>query len=139
MMLESASNSTNGNSTLASSAVQPVAQIQQFNQDTGSGPVCCTTVGSTIPGQTAGTTTPTTAALADDTSEVATEEEEEVEEETIEEEDNNRNDDEQEEESNNNDNEDNNNDNDNNDSSRDIMDHVEDTMRESGIDFSFGD
>ncbi len=139
MMLESASNSTNGKSTLASSAVQPVAQIQQFNQDTGSGPVCCTTVGSTIPGQTAGTTTPTTAALADDTSEVATEEEEEVEEETIEEEDNNRNDDEQEEESNNNDNEDNNNDNDNNDSSRDIMDHVEDTMRESGIDFSFGD
>ena len=139
LMLESASNSTNGNSTLASNAIQPVAQIQQFNQDTGSGPVCCTTVGSTIPGQTAGTTTPTAAALADDTPEVATEEEEEVEEETIEEEDNNRNDDEQEEESNNNDNEDNNNDNDNNDSSRDIMDHVEDTMRESGIDFSFGD
>lgn len=135
MMLESASNSTNGNSTLASNAIQPVAQIQQFNQDTGSGPVCCTTVGGTIPGQTAGTT-PTAAALADDTSEVATEEEE-VEEETTEEEDNNRNDDEQEEESNNNDNEDN--DNDNNDSSRDIMDEVEDTMRESGIDFSFGD
>jgi hypothetical protein len=135
LMLESASNSTNGNSTLASNAIQPVAQIQQFNQDTGSGPVCCTTVGGTIPGQTAGTT-PTAAALADDTSEVATEEEE-VEEETTEEEDNNRNDDEQEEESNNNDNEDN--DNDNNDSSRDIMDEVEDTMRESGIDFSFGD
>jgi hypothetical protein len=137
LMLESASNSTNGNSTLASNAIQPVAQIQQFNQDTGSGPVCCTTVGGTIPGQTAGTT-PTAAALADDTSEVATEEEE-VEEETTEEEDNNRNDDEQEEESNNNDNEDNDNDNDNNDSSRDIMDEVEDTMRESGIDFSFGD
>jgi hypothetical protein len=137
LMLESASNSTNGNSTPASNAIQPVAQIQQFNQDTGSGPVCCTTVGGTIPGQTAGTT-PTAAALADDTSEVATEEEE-VEEETTEEEDNNRNDDEQEEESNNNDNEDNDNDNDNNDSSRDIMDEVEDTMRESGIDFSFGD
>jgi hypothetical protein len=43
MMLESASNSTNGNSTLASNAIQPVAQIQQFNQDTGSGPVCCKT------------------------------------------------------------------------------------------------
>ncbi|WP_415310355.1 hypothetical protein [Candidatus Nitrosocosmicus sp. FF01] len=43
LMLESASNSTNGNSTLASNAIQPVAQIQQFNQDTGSGPVCCKT------------------------------------------------------------------------------------------------
>jgi hypothetical protein len=43
MMLESASNSTNGNSTLASNAIQPIAQIQQFNQDTGSGPVCCKT------------------------------------------------------------------------------------------------
>ncbi len=45
LMLESAANSTNGgNSTLASSgAIQPVAQIQQFNQDTGNGPVCCKT------------------------------------------------------------------------------------------------
>ena len=137
MMLESASNSTNGNSTLASNAIQPVAQIQQFNQDTGSAPVCCTTVGGTIPGQTTGTTSPTAAVLADDTSEVATEEEE-VEEETIEEEDSNRNDEEQEEESNNNDDEENN-DNDDNDSSRDIMNDVEDTMRESGIDFSFDD
>ncbi len=43
LMLESASNSTNGNSTLVSNGIQPVAQIQQFNQDTGSGPVCCKT------------------------------------------------------------------------------------------------
>ena len=138
LMLESASNSTNGNSTLASNAIQPVAQIQQFNQDTGSGPVCCTTVGGTIPGQTTGATSPTAAILADDTPEVATEEEEEeVEEEVIEEEDSNSNDEEQQEESNNNDEEDNSND--DSDSSRDIMDEVEDTMRESGIDFSFGD
>jgi hypothetical protein len=33
----------NKNTTLASDAIQPVAQIQQFNQDTGSGPVCCKT------------------------------------------------------------------------------------------------
>jgi hypothetical protein len=140
LMLESASNSTNGNSTLASNAIQPVAQIQQFNQDTGSGPVCCTTVGGTIPGQTTAATSPTAAILADDTPEVATEEEEEeevIEEEVIEEEDSNRNDEEQQEESNNNDEEDNSND--DSDSSRDIMDEVEDTMRESGIDFSFGD
>ena len=139
LMLESASNSTNGNSTLASNAIQPVAQIQQFNQDTGSGPVCCTTVGGTIPGQTTAATSPTAAILADDTPEVATEEEEEeeVEEEVIEEEDSNSNDEEQQEESNNNDEEDNSND--DSDSSRDIMDEVEDTMRESGIDFSFGD
>ena len=33
------------NSTLASSnaTIQPVAQIQQFNQDTGSGSICCKT------------------------------------------------------------------------------------------------
>ncbi|WP_161486302.1 hypothetical protein [Candidatus Nitrosocosmicus hydrocola] len=43
LMLESASNSTNGNSTLVLNGIQPVAQIQQFNQDTGSGPVCCKT------------------------------------------------------------------------------------------------
>src|SRR5690606_40766495 len=57
LMLESAANSTNGgNSTLASlGAIQPVAQIQQFNQDTGNGPVCC----AAIPGQATGTTSPT--------------------------------------------------------------------------------
>ncbi|WP_148687823.1 hypothetical protein [Candidatus Nitrosocosmicus hydrocola] len=143
LMLESASNSTNGNSTLVLNGIQPVAQIQQFNQDTGSGPVCCTTVGGTIPGQTTGTTSPTAAILADDTPEVATDEEEEVEEEEVEEEnteeENNRNDETDEEESNNNDEEDNDNDDNDNDSSRDIMNDVEDTMRESGIDFSFDD
>jgi hypothetical protein len=143
LMLQSAANATNagagGNSTLGSSnATQPVAQIQQFNQDTGSGPVCCTTVGGTIPGQTTGTTSPTAAVLADDTPEVTpTEEEEEevveeVEEENTEEESNNN--EETEEESNNNEEEDNDNDDNDNDSSRDIMDDVEDTLRESGID-----
>ena len=140
MMLESASNATNaggvgtgaGNNTLASSnaTIQPVAQIQQFNQDTGSGPVCC----AAIPGQTAGTTSPTAAALAEETPEVApTEEEEEVEvEENIEEESNNN--EETEEESNNNEEEGNDNDDNDNNSGRDIMDEVEDTLRESGID-----
>jgi len=33
--------STSGNTTLASGVLQPAAQIQQFNQDTGSGPICC--------------------------------------------------------------------------------------------------
>jgi hypothetical protein len=60
-----------------STSLGPVAQIQQFNQDTGSGPVCCTTGGGTIPGQTTGTTSPTASVLADDTPEVATEEEDE--------------------------------------------------------------
>ncbi|HEX5905151.1 MAG TPA: hypothetical protein VFY50_03810, partial [Candidatus Nitrosocosmicus sp.] len=134
MMLESASNATNGgNSTLASSnnTIQPVAQIQQFNQDTGTGPVCCTAAGGTIPSQTTGTTIPTAAALADDTSEVTTTEEE-IEEENIEE-DNNSNE-ETEEDNNSNEDEDNENNDNDNDSGGDIMDDVEDTLRESGID-----
>ncbi|MDQ2684853.1 MAG: hypothetical protein M3Y25_03290, partial [Thermoproteota archaeon] len=51
LMLGSSANATNGNgnsstsgnTTLTSNAILPVAQIQQFNQDTGNGPVCCKT------------------------------------------------------------------------------------------------
>ncbi|HYG00034.1 MAG TPA: hypothetical protein VD815_08070, partial [Candidatus Saccharimonadales bacterium] len=134
LMLESAANATNGNgnsstssnTTLASNAILPVAQIQQFNQDTGNGPVCCTTVGGTnVPGQISGAPTPTAAILAEDTEVATNVEEEEIEEES------NRNDDEEEEESNRNDDED------NDDDDGDIMDDVEDSIRESGIDFSF--
>ena len=50
----------------ASGGLQPFAQIQQFNQDTGNGPICCKIAGST-PGQvsasTAGTDVPTTMML----------------------------------------------------------------------------
>jgi len=145
LMLESAANATNGNgnsstssnTTLASNAILPVAQIQQFNQDTGNGPVCCTTVGGTnVPGQISGAPTPTAAILAEDTEVATNVEEEEIEEESNrnddeEEEESNRNDDEEEEESNRNDDED------NDDDDGDIMDDVEDSIRESGIDFSF--
>ena len=51
MMLNSPANSTNssgagGNTTMTSGLLQPAAQIQQFNQDTGSGPICCNVGGS---------------------------------------------------------------------------------------------
>ena len=65
MMLESSNSTTNsGNmSQAASGGLQPFAQIQQFNQDTGNGPICCKIAGSS-PGQvsasTAGTDVPTT-------------------------------------------------------------------------------
>jgi hypothetical protein len=40
------------NTTLASNAILPVAQIQQFNQDTGRGPVCCDVSGGISNGPT---------------------------------------------------------------------------------------
>ena len=64
-MLESSNSTTSsGNmSQAASGGLQPFAQIQQFNQDTGNGPICCKIAGSS-PGQvsasTAGTDVPTT-------------------------------------------------------------------------------
>jgi hypothetical protein len=60
-----------------STSLGSVAQIQQFNQDTGSGPVCCDISGSTTSDQTTKTTSPTASVLADDTPEVATTSEEE--------------------------------------------------------------
>ena len=146
MMLESSNSTANGGnmSQVSGGLQQPFAQIQQFNQDTGNGPICCKIAGSS-PGLV-NAVTDTTAVppiTEDDTEDVATtnEEEEEVEEEV--EEDSNRNDEEEEveEDSNRNDDEENNDDNNNDDNdgggSDSIMDDVEDTINDSGIDFSF--
>ena len=62
-MLESSNSTNSGNMSQTSGGLQPFAQIQQFNQDTGNGPICCKIAGSS-PGQvsasTAGTDVPTT-------------------------------------------------------------------------------
>lgn len=147
MMLESSNSTANGGnmSQVAGGLQQPFAQIQQFNQDTGNGPICCKIAGSS-PGQV-NAVTDTTAVLPiteDDTADVATTNEEEEVEEENNDEDSNRNDEEEVEEdsddnSNRNDDE-NNDDNDNDDNdggSGSIMDEVEDNIRDSGIDFSF--
>ena len=132
MMLESSNSTANGgNMSQVAGGVQPFAQIQQFNQDTGNGPLCCKIAGSS-PGQVnAVTDTTAVPPITDDTTDVATtSDEEEVEE--VEEENNdadsNRNDEEVEEENNEN--------NENNDGGS-IMDQVEDNIQDSGIDFSF--
>ena len=66
MMLESSNSTNSGNMSQTSGGLQPFAQIQQFNQDTGNGPICCKIAGSS-PGQvsasTAGTDVPTTMML----------------------------------------------------------------------------
>ena len=144
MMLESSNSTANGGnmSQVSGGLQQPFAQIQQFNQDTGDGPICCKIAGSS-PGQV-NAVTDTTAVppiTEDDTEDVATtnEDEEEVEEDS--DDNSNRNDDEEVEEdsddnSNRNDDEENNDDNDGGGSDS-IMNDVEDTIRDSGIDFSF--
>jgi hypothetical protein len=171
MMLESSNSTTNssGNmSQVSSSGLQPFAQIQQFNQDTGNGPICCKIAGSS-PGQVSASTAGTDIPITDDvaTDIATTNDDEEIEEEDSSNDDDsnsNRNDDEEieEEDSNNDDsnNDDSNNDDSNNDDSNSnrnddeenddsnnddndgdgggsIMDFVEDTIRDSGIDFSF--
>ena len=51
MMLESSNSTNSGNMSQASSGLQqPLAQIQQFNQDTGNGPICCKTTASSSTG-----------------------------------------------------------------------------------------
>ena len=128
MMLESSNSTANGGnmSQVSGGLQQPFAQIQQFNQDTGDGPICCKIAGSS-PGQV-NAVTDTTAVppiTEDDTEDVATtnEEEEEVEEDS--DDNSNRNDDEE------------NNDDNDGGGSDSIMNDVEDTIRDSGIDFSF--
>ncbi len=146
MMLESSNSTNSGNMSQTSGGSQPFAQIQQFNQDTGNGPICCKIAGSS-PGQvsasTAGTDVPTT-----DATDAATtnNDDDEIEEDNSDD-NSNRNDDEIEEDNtddnsnrndddNNNDDNSNNNDDSNNDGGN-IMDSVEDTIRDSGINFSF--
>jgi hypothetical protein len=151
MMLESSNSTANGGnmSQVSGGLQQPFAQIQQFNQDTGNGPICCKIAGSS-PGQV-NAVTDTTAVppiIEDDTEDVATTNEEEEVEEENNDEDSNRNEEEEVEEENNDDNnnDDNNNDDNNNDDNNNddndggsdsIMDDVEDTINDSGIDFSF--
>jgi hypothetical protein len=135
MMLESSNSTANGGnmSQVSGGLQQPYAQIQQFNQDTGNGPICCKIAGSSPGLVNAATDTTAVPPITDDTTDVVTtNDEEEVEE------DSNRNDEEEVEEDSNRNDEEENNDNDDNDGGSDnIMDQVEDTMRESGIDFSF--
>src|SRR6187200_1579591 len=49
-MLESSNSTNTGNMSQVSGGLQPFAQIQQFNQDTGNGPICCKTTASSSPG-----------------------------------------------------------------------------------------
>ena len=82
MMLESSNSTANGGnmSQVSGGLQQPFAQIQQFNQDTGNGPICCKIAGSS-PGQV-NAVTDTTAVppiTEDDIADVATTNEEEEE------------------------------------------------------------
>ncbi|TVP39686.1 hypothetical protein [Candidatus Nitrosocosmicus arcticus] len=136
MMLESSNSTANGgNMSQVAGGLQPFAQIQQFNQDTGNGPICCKIAGSS-PGQvSAATSTDTTdVPTTDDATDVTTTNNEEEIEEDSNSDDSNRNDDSNSDDSNRND-DSNSDDNDNDGGS--IMDSVEDTIRDSGIDFSF--
>ncbi|WP_458745550.1 hypothetical protein [Candidatus Nitrosocosmicus sp. T] len=139
MMLESSNSTANGGnmSQVSGGLQQPFAQIQQFNQDTGNGPICCKIAGSS-PGQV-NAVTDTTAVppiTEDDTDVVTTNDEEEEVEEESNDDDSNRNDEEEEVEEESNDNSNSDDDNDDNDGGS-IMDQVEDNIRDSGIDFSF--
>ncbi|HKO65079.1 MAG TPA: hypothetical protein VJU13_07735 [Candidatus Nitrosocosmicus sp.] len=140
MMLESSNSTNSGNVSQASlsGGLQPFAQIQQFNQDTGNGPICCKIAGSS-PGQVSASTTGTSVPTTDDSSDVATTNDDN----SNRNDDDNNNDDNNNDDNNNDDNsnrndDDNNNDDNNNDNDGgNIMDSVEDTIRDSGIDFSF--
>ena len=147
-MLESSNSTNTGNMSQATSGgLQPFAQIQQFNQDTGNGPICCKIAGSS-PGQVSASTTGTDVPATDATDTATTNDEEDNSDDNS-----NRNDEDNSDDNNNDDNsnrndednsDDNNNDDNNNDDNNNdnddggsIMDSVEDTIRDSGIDFSF--
>ena len=157
MMLESSNSTISGNSTNSgnmtqaslSGGLQPFAQIQQFNQDTGNGPICCKIAGSS-PGQVSASTTGTSVPTTDDSTDVATTNDDNNNNDNSNRNDDNsnRNDDNSNRNDDNNNNDNNNNDNNNDDNSNrnddnnnddggNIMDSVEDTIRDSGIDFSF--
>ena len=55
-MLESSNSTNSGNMSQTSSLLQPYTQIQQFNQDTGNGPICCKTTASGSTGSGSGGT-----------------------------------------------------------------------------------
>ena len=129
-MLESSNSTNTGNMSQVSGGLQPFAQIQQFNQDTGNGPICCKIAGSS-PGQVSASTTGTDVPATDATDTATTNDDEEIEEDNSDD-NSNRND-----EENNDDNNDNDGDNNDNDGGGSMMDSIEDTIRDSGIDFSF--
>ena len=64
MMLESSNSTNSGNMSQASGGLQPFAQIQQFNQDTGNGPICCKTTASSSPGSGSGSQVAVAVAVA---------------------------------------------------------------------------
>ena len=67
MMLES-SNSTadGGNMSQVAGGLQPFAQIQQFNQDTGNGPICCKTTASSSAGSGSGSSSSSSSSSSSD-------------------------------------------------------------------------
>ncbi|HKU84419.1 MAG TPA: hypothetical protein VJP58_10290 [Candidatus Nitrosocosmicus sp.] len=146
MMLESSNSTNSGNVSQASlsGGLQPFAQIQQFNQDTGSGPICCKIAGSS-PGQVSASTTGTEVPTSDDSTDVATtsDDEDNNDDNSNRNDEDNSNDDNNDDDNSNRNDEDNSNDDNNDDDNNDdndggnIMDSVEDTIRDSGIDFSF--
>ena len=64
MMLESSNSTANGGnmSQVSGGLQQPFAQIQQFNQDTGNGPICCKTTASSSAGSGSGSSSSAAAA-----------------------------------------------------------------------------
>ena len=129
MSLESSNSTTNsGNMSQTSALLQPYTQIQQFNQDTGNGPICCKTTASSSPGSGIGGSTSSTSSNDDNDDSSSGSRSSST--------------------SSNDDNDDsdfgfnfdNNNNDDNDDSDSGvggILNDVEDTMRSVGIDFSF--
>ena len=65
-MLESSNSTNSGNMSQTSSLLQPYTQIQQFNQDTGNGPICCKTTASSSPGSGIGGSTSSTSSNDND-------------------------------------------------------------------------
>jgi hypothetical protein len=68
MMLESSNSTANGGnmSQVSGGLQQPFAQIQQFNQDTGDGPICCKTTASSSTGSGSGSSSSSSSSDDDD-------------------------------------------------------------------------
>ena len=68
MMLESSNSTANGGnmSQVSGGLQQPFAQIQQFNQDTGNGPICCKTTASNSAGSGSGSSSSSSSSSNDD-------------------------------------------------------------------------
>jgi hypothetical protein len=68
MMLESSNSTANGGnmSQVSGGLQQPFAQIQQFNQDTGNGPICCKTTASNSAGSGSGSSSSSSSSSSND-------------------------------------------------------------------------